>query len=198
MSTFYDNLFDKEFYFIRHPKTVVGHSICYGASDIDVEDEVLESTAQKVSNKLEGFDPEVCYSSPLIRCQKLANRLFPKHSILIENAIKEVDFGRWEGLTWEEIPEELQIKWGNDVLNFKEHGGENFLDLQNRVVPFWKQILCSNYERVAVVAHAGVIVALLSHLLDADPSKVFMFDIDFGSAVTIKVKKGNYFKIKIK
>lgn len=197
MSTFYDNIFDNEFFFIRHPKTVVGNSICYGASDIAVADEVLEQTAQEVLAKLGNWKPDSCYSSPLVRCHNLAKRLFPQRSIVLDDAIREVNFGNWEGCTWEEIPVEAQKRWGEDVLHFKEHEGENFLDLKARVVPFWENLLKKKEEKTAVVAHAGVIVALLSHLLQADPSKVFMLDITFGSVVRIRVKGGNYFKIKI-
>ncbi len=197
MSTFFDEVFDKEICFIRHPKTVVGYSICYGASDIDVADDVLEETAQKVITKLDGFVPNGCYSSPLVRCRKLAEKVFPNQNIQFDDAIREVNFGNWEGLTWDKIPTELQKEWGNDIENFKKHGGENFMELRERVVPFWEELLQNNEEKIAVVAHAGVIVALLSHLLQAAPSKVFMLDITFGSVVRIRIKNGNFFKIKI-
>ncbi len=197
MSTFFDEVFDKEIRFIRHPKTVVGYSICYGASDIDVADDILEETAQKVITKLDGFTPNGCYSSPLVRCRKLAEKVFPNQNIQFDDAIREVNFGDWEGLTWDKIPTELQKEWGNDIEHFKKHGGENFMELRERVVPFWEQLLQNNEEKIAVVAHAGVIVALLSHLLQADPTKVFMLDITFGSVVRIRIKNGNFFKIKI-
>ncbi len=197
MSTFYDNVFDKEICFIRHPKTVVGYSICYGASDIDVADDVLEQTAQEVLSKLDGFAPNGCYSSPLMRCHKLAKRLFPQQEITLEDTIREVNFGEWEGLSWDKIPTDLQKKWGNDIEHFKGHGGENFIELRKRIVPFWEHILHNDEEKIVVVAHAGVIVALLSHLLQADPTKVFMLDITFGSVVRIRVKDRNFFKIKI-
>lgn len=197
MSTFYDNIFDKEIFFIRHPKTVVGNSICYGASDVAVNEEVMQETAEKVRRKLKDFVPEACYSSPLVRCKNLAKELFPTNEIILKDAIREVSFGNWEGLTWEEIPLAAQKRWGEDVLNFKEHEGENFIDLKARVVPFWKNILHNDEEKIAVVAHAGVIVALLSHLLQADPSKIFMLDITFGTVVRIRIKAKNFFKIKI-
>lgn len=197
MSTFYDNVFEKEICLIRHPKTVAGYNFCYGASDVDVADEVLQETIDRVAMKIEDFLPEKCYSSPLIRCQKLARGLFPNHEIELIEAIREVSFGEWEGVPWENIPVESQKHWGNDVLNFKEHKGENFRDLQERVVPFWKELLEEDTSRIAVVAHAGVIVALLSYLLEADPAKVFMLDIDFGSVVRIRIKGGCFFKIKI-
>lgn len=197
MSTFYDNIFDKEIFFIRHPKTVVGNSICYGASDMAVDEEVMQKTAEKVRKKLKDFVPETCYSSPLVRCKNLAKELFPTKEIILKDAIREVSFGNWEGLTWEEIPLAAQKRWGGDVLNFKEHEGENFIDLKARVVPFWENILHNDEEKIAVVAHAGVIVALLSHLLQADPSKIFMLDITFGTVVRIRIKAKNFFKIKI-
>lgn len=197
MGTFFDNIFDKEIYLIRHPKTVVGHSICYGASDIPVATEVMEATAQEISEKLEGFNPDYCYSSPLIRCRTLAERLFEDKKIILKDEIREVSFGNWEGMPWGEIPVEAQKRWGEDVLNFKEHQGENFSDLQNRVIPFWKELMADDTIKSAVVAHAGVIVALLSHLLQADPAKVFMLDITFGSIVRIRVKGNAFFKIKM-
>ncbi len=197
MSTFYDNVFEKEICLIRHPKTVVSHSVCYGASDVDVADDVLQETIEKVSRKMADFVPDKCYSSPLIRCQKLARGVFPNNKIELIEAIREVSFGDWEGVAWEEIPVEAQMRWGNDVLNFKEHNGENFKDLQERIVPFWKDLLAEDSPKIAVVAHAGVIVALLSYLLEADPAKVFMLDITFGSVVRIRIKGGCFFKIKI-
>lgn len=197
MSTFYDNIFDKEIFFIRHPKTVMGNSFCYGASDVAVAEDVMQETAEQVKNKLGNFVPQSCYSSPLVRCHKLAETLFPNKEIELEDAIREVSFGNWEGLAWEDIPETAQKSWGEDVLNFKEHDGENFIDLKARVVPFWERILHNDEEKIAVVAHAGVIVALLSHLLQADPSKIFMLDITFGTVVRIRIKAKNFFKIKI-
>lgn len=197
MSTFYDNIFDKEIFFIRHPKTVVGHSICYGSSDIAVAEDVMKATAEEVLEKLGNFVPESCYSSPLVRCKKLAETLFPSKKIMLEDAIREVSFGNWEGRTWDEIPVAAQKRWGENVLHFKEHDGENFVDLKARVVPFWESILHNDDEKIAVVAHAGVIVALLSHLLQADPSKIFMLDITFGTVVRIRIKSKNFFKIKI-
>ncbi|PVX51880.1 alpha-ribazole phosphatase [Balneicella halophila] len=197
MSTFYDNIFDKEIFLIRHPKTVAGNSYCYGASDVAVDDKILEETAKKVKAKLEGLKADICYSSPLIRAHSLAKCLFPEQEIVLEDKIREVDFGDWEGVSWEEIPIDAQKRWGDDVLNFKEHGGENFNDLKARVVPFWEEILHNDKEKTVVVAHAGVIVATLSHLLQANPSKVFMLDISFGSVVRIQIKGGTYFKIKI-
>ncbi len=197
MSTFYDDIFEKEICLIRHPKTLAGQMFCYGASDVDVADDVLAETIERVAGKLADFSPEECFSSPLIRCQKLAKGLFPNHKITLIDSIREINFGCWEGVAWQEIPVEAQKRWGNDVLNFKEHKGENFKDLQQRVVPFWEELLESKASKIAVVAHSGVIVALLSYLFEADPSKVFMLDITFGSVVRIKIKGGCYFKIQI-
>lgn len=187
----------REFYWIRHPKTEVGYSVCYGNTDYKVNANILQETADTVQKKLNGLVPEICYSSPLIRARALAEELFPEHNIQTDSLIKEVHFGEWEGVSWDKISVSAQKRWSEDILNFNEHGGENFKDLQQRVVPFWQKLLGTTHEKVAIVAHAGVIVALLSHLLDADPTKVFRFDIDFGEVVRIRVRGENFIKIKI-
>lgn len=187
----------REFYWIRHPKTEVGYTVCYGNTDYKVASEVLDRTADSVIERLNGFSPEVCYSSPLVRSKSLAEAVFPNKEIVTDNLIKEVHFGEWEGIPWGDIPIDDQKKWSQDILNFKEHGGENFRDLQTRVIPFWKKLLSSEYQKVVVVAHAGVIVALLSYLLEADPTKVFRLDIEFGGIVRIRVKGEDFIKIKM-
>lgn len=192
-----DNDTMREFYWIRHPKTEVGYTVCYGNTDYKVTEDVLKSTTESVLERLNGFIPEVCYSSPLVRSKSLAEAVFPQNKIITNDLIKEVHFGEWEGIPWEQIPINAQKRWSGDILNFKEHKGENFRDLQQRVIPFWKELLESKYNKVAVVAHAGVIVALLAYLLEADPTKVFRFDIDFGGIIRIRVKGENFIKIKM-
>lgn len=197
MSSFFDENYEKDIYLIRHPETVVGHKICYGATDHGVDSSVLEKTALGVEEKLNGIDIETYYSSPLVRCRGLADRLFGQENITIIDNLREVSFGDWEGLTWGEIPREMQMEWTVDPLNFKGHNGENFLDLKARIIPFWNELLKNNEKHIAVVAHAGVIVGILSHLMDTDPAKVFMIDLPFGSVVRVRVKSKDYFKIRI-
>ncbi len=187
----------KKIYFIRHPKTVVGQSVCYGITDYDVAADVMHETATKVSAKLADINFDCCYSSPLQRCTKLAKRLFPDKDITLSKSISEINFGSWEALAWEDIPFEELDQWGKDLVNYKKHGGESLTDVQKRLLPFWENLIALNASNIAVVAHKGVIVTLLSHILEANPIRMFMLDIDFGSIVEITVKGNNFFSIKI-
>ena len=65
----------KEVYLIRHTTPLIKAGLCYGSSDIDVEDSFVEE-AEGIKTVLKEFYPDVVVSSPLIRCMKLANHLF--------------------------------------------------------------------------------------------------------------------------
>jgi alpha-ribazole phosphatase len=73
---------------------------------------------------------------------------------------------------WNEISQEYQEEWGKDFINCKVHGGEIFFDVQERIIHFWEQVTPANDKEILVVTHAGLLRALLSHLLDASPRKI--------------------------
>ena len=53
---------------------------------------------------------EYVYSSPLLRCRKLADYLYPNKALL-DSRIMEYNFGDWEGLAWNNIEQVLPIGW---------------------------------------------------------------------------------------
>ena len=82
-----------------------------------------------------------------------------------------------ERINKREIPNDEREAWGKDYITNKIHGGENFFDVQERVVKFWKKVTRTNQRKIFIVAHAGLYRALLAHLLDASPYKIFAIDI---------------------
>ncbi len=82
-------------------------------------------------------------------------------------AWRELDLGRWEGLTPEEVdarwPEEsAALKRGEDV---PVGGAERWSDLERRVRGALERLRAeAEGERVLVVAHGGVIITLVSSL----------------------------------
>jgi probable phosphoglycerate mutase len=103
----------------------------------------------------------------------------------LDERLKELSFGTWEGLTWPDIrrqdPGRYEIrrrdKWG-----FAPPGGESYAGLVARLTP----VLHSLGEHAVVVAHGGVARVLMVMLtgLDADRAtnediwqgRVLMFD----------------------
>ena len=186
----------KNIYLIRHPKTEAPDGICYGNSDVLPSESSLMEATEKVKLKLNGVDLDACYSSPLSRCRLLAERLIEAENVNIDELLREIDFASWEMKPWSEIPQEQQKEWGDDFINCKIHGGENFFDVQKRMVDFWKQVTQTTNKEILVVTHAGLIRAILAHLFDASPYKIFAIEADYGDVIQVKWSNENYYKIK--
>lgn len=186
----------KLIYLFRHPETETPKGICYGNSDVLPSENQLHRGINKAKDALKGIEPDIVYTSPLSRCRLLARELAEGKKMVTDELIREIDFGKWEMLPWNEIPDNERETWGKDFINNKVHGGENFFDVQERVIRFWEKVVLTREKRIFVVAHAGLFRALLAYLLDASPHKIFAVEIDYGSVICIHWDNEDYYKIK--
>jgi alpha-ribazole phosphatase len=186
----------KHIYFIRHLKTEASPGVCYGNSDVKPDKASLDEAVQKARAKLNGATAEVCYVSPLSRCTMLADRLISEDQVITSEYLREINFGRWEMVPWTDIPAEEQQEWGEDFINCKIHGGENFYDVQKRVLTFLDEVVQTHYRSILVVTHAGLLRALLAHLLEASPRKIFAIHINYGDVICLEWHNKEYYKVK--
>lgn len=131
-------------------------------------------------------------TSPLLRAVETTDILFPDRTIEIENALKEINFGIFEGLGYQEISEKYPAeakRWASDFLNYTFPEGESFKEFSNRVAAymadFLEKHLDSPEETVVMCTHLGVIQCLLIYLLKLDNSMLWRF----------KVRNGYYLKV---
>jgi alpha-ribazole phosphatase len=110
---------------------------------------------------------DLYFSSDLHRCVMTAKRLFPAVKLNQLEELREMNFGEWEGKTYDDLKEDfLYQRWLSDPSTYCPPKGETFLDFTTRVQEGWrkitKQILAQNSHRCAVITHGGVIRYLLS------------------------------------
>ena len=112
-------------------------------------------------------------SSPLSRCAQPAQDWAAKSSVplAIEDSIKELSYGLWEGLTAQEIqqqfPNQLEA-WRKDPTDLTPPQGESMKSFAERTSAFWQYLLAGGKdEHVLIVAHSGSIRLLLAHALNA-------------------------------
>jgi alpha-ribazole phosphatase len=110
---------------------------------------------------------DLYFSSDLPRCLETAKILFPTNSLKLLSELREMDFGQWEGKTYEDLKELLLYqRWLSDPLSYNPPGGESFEEFTHRVQNGWEmitgEILSKNIERCAIITHGGVIRYLLS------------------------------------
>mgnify|MGYP006151047733 CR=1 FL=1 len=167
----------KEIVFIRHSSLAVPRGMCYGFSNIDVSHN-FSLEADWLKSELAGFEPQLVVTSPLQRCLKLSVEVFDK-PIKVENHLKEVNYGDWEGKTWSDINVEGDNLWMYQNINNCPPNGESFSQLQKRVVKVLDKVLEAEQERIAIVCHGGVIRSVLSHLLSTPLDKTRSFHIHY-------------------
>ena len=123
-------------------------------------------------------------SSPLIRCRDFAEALGGRHGlpVSVDARFREVGFGSWEGRTPEQIqaddPEQYAAFF-RDPVGSRPPGAEPLVDFVARVAAAFDDCLREQAgEHVLVVAHAGVIRAVLAHVLRADLQCAYRVAVD--------------------
>ncbi|MEQ1796304.1 MAG: alpha-ribazole phosphatase family protein [Lacibacter sp.] len=173
-----------EIYLIRHTTPAAEKGTCYGQADLDVT-ESFYAEAEIIKQHLPAGIQTV-YASPLQRCSKLAQHLFPSYSISFHDELKEIHCGEWELQKWNDIPQELVMPWMNDFVNIRIPGGESYLDLFARTTHFFEEV-ADKKENAAIVSHGGVMRSILSHLTNTALIESFnMFKLQYGCVIKLK------------
>lgn len=142
-----------------------------GCNDIELEKEG-ELQAQLLSERLNGRFSAI-YTSPLKRAYKTAEILAaPTHlTIEVDDALCEINFGLWEGLTFKEVadqyPNELTL-WHHDEKEGPLCGGDGSLknvSLRAKAC-ILNMINAHPNETIVAVSHGGLIKAALLGLFN--------------------------------
>lgn len=165
---------------IRHPKPLVEAGICYGRLDISAEN--FDALAESLLTELPSGLP--LWSSPLRRCRALAECL--NSNPVFDNRLVEMDFGAWEGRSWEDIPRPELDAWAADVAGYVPPGGESPLALQQRALDF---VAALAVPEAVIVTHAGVIRTLLAHWQSLPPERWTELVFDYGSCTRVDVPR---------
>lgn len=167
-----------DIYFIRHTSVDVPQGICYGQSDVAVNNSFLEET-NIVKEKLAGVEFDLCYSSPLSRCRKLAEHC-STIPIQFNDAIKELDFGDWEMHPWEGLD---SATWGEDWVNSVVPNGESFLVMYQRVKEFIESLKNHHAKNISVFTHGGVCACAMVYFENINLEQAFERKANYGEVI---------------
>ncbi len=177
---------------VRHGEVEERYHRIFGGSQIDME---LSPRGHEQVNALADYlsltPPEIIYSSPMRRVQQTLAPLAAKAGLVpvIIPSIREVDFGTWTGLNWDQVQERYN-KSAFDWLELLETGGiaeaESTLVFRERVEQSLQQILReSSGKTVAVICHGGVIRMMLSILLELPFRRMNLFEVEYASLTRV-------------
>lgn len=177
-------------YLIRHTTPLIDKGVCYGQTDIDVT-ETFQQEASTIKELVPGMVQQV-YCSPLLRCRKLVEYLYPAEQVIFEKSLQEVHCGEWEMQRWDDIPRDLIDPWMNDFVNVSFPGGESYVQLYERVIQCFENMVKSP-RPVAIITHAGVIRSILSHITNTPLKNSFgVFGLHYGCVVRIDLQDGKW------
>ncbi|SHJ80272.1 histidine phosphatase family protein [Tepidibacter formicigenes] len=173
-----------KFFIVRHGQTqwnIEGRTQGQGDSKLT---EKGKEQAEKLAHKLVKYNIDYIYSSDLgrtIETSSIISSVLQKE-VEYNEGLREINFGKWEGLTIEEIKNrysDIYKIWRNAPHNALIPDAENLTALKERLLK------CINYlnkkhekSNILLVSHGMSIKVLLLSLLGSDLSNLYRIKQD--------------------
>ena len=190
---------------VRHPQTVAnvdGRFVGRGDSEIT---ELGREQIMRLTRFMETWRPAAVYTSPLKRALMTAQATVACGiPVTVLEDLQEIDFGRAEGLTWNEITAlGMSVDYlrngaavasdadtlGGPGVGPVAPGGETWADFETRVRR--AAATCeSGASRIAVVTHGGVFRTLLAHWMGLSMDATWRFSVPNAAIATLHVVDG--------
>ena len=158
---------DKTITFIRHGKTAGNLNNCY----IGITDEQLTIEGEKDIMDRSYPEADIVFSSPLIRCVRTAEIIYPALESVIIDELKETNFGSFEGKNYKDLSSNPDYqRWIDSGGDLPFPGGESKQEATARALRGFDKLLelSKDYYNISVVAHGGTIMGILSHIFGGD------------------------------
>lgn len=172
-------------YLVRHGETEYNKKGCYyGWTNCSLSAEGIQQ-GKELAHTFEGLEYDVVLSSDLKRAVETALLINSRScEVLLDDRLRELHFGDWEGLGYQEIEQQYPkhwAKWTTDWINTTPPGGENLLSMSKRITAFMEDVL-TRYEgkSIVLVSHKGCLQLIVTYLMRLPLEKVWCFDFEHG------------------
>lgn len=146
--------------------------------------------AAQLAEKLRREAISIVHTSPQERTRETAEIICATLELPvpeIADALDEIDFGTWSGRSFDDLNHETDFRRWNEIRSLcRTPSGESMLDVQSRVLRHMEGIAADLREgTVALVSHADVIKAAVSHYLGLSIDAWPRFEIAPASITTL-------------
>lgn len=170
---------------IRHGETDWNIQRRFQGSSNNSLNQKGEDQANCLAGRLADESFDAIYVSDLTRAQQTAKIALGERftQAKLDMRLREVDFGKFEGLTYKEIEEQYPVEWEA----WKQDGNqgiantEPYTDVMTRVRSFYdelRQTHPTDDECVLIIGHGGIIGIILTLALGTSPEKWWQFKLE--------------------
>jgi alpha-ribazole phosphatase len=163
---------------------LVRHAIAEGNGRFEGQRDVSLTSAGRrelrlLAKKCSQHSVQAVYSSDLRRARQTAGPVARGFGLEVEvrPALREMHFGRWQGLSWEQVARrfpQLARQWTEHFPRQTIPGAEPLRAFKKRIGLEVREIVAANAGRcVLIVTHAGVIRVTLSKVLGLPERNLF-------------------------
>ncbi len=169
-------------YFVRHFKTQGNLEKRYiGRTDeslADITDKILPQTLPQT--------PDLIITSPMLRCLQTKALLYPAQAHIVQDDLREMDFGAFEMLTYADLKDNTHyrnfIDGTEDALQ-----GEATSAFKARCVNAFTQLMAetrtTSIQNIVIVCHGGTIMSILEAYAAAPKRSYYDYQIANGAVL---------------
>jgi probable phosphoglycerate mutase len=149
--------------------------------------------AEALAERLSTTTLTAVYTSPLERTVETAQIVARPHDleVQIHQGLGEVDFGRWQGESFEKLRRRRlwrKVQFVPSTMRFP--GGESVREMQSRVVATWEALRADHpKDTIAIVSHADVIKAAIAYYVGLPLDLFQRLVVDAASLSILEVGK---------
>lgn len=170
-------------YLVRHPPPSNVEGLCYGRQEVAVDELARLSTAESVTAQIptQALKEGLIYCSPSSRCLGLARHIASPREPIVAEDLLEMNFGQWQGLTWDRIPRQQIDAWMQDIWGYRPGDGESADMVAIRWHRWLEEVRQIDSASVVAVTHAGVIRVALARSGKFSGTAALEAAVPFGS-----------------
>lgn len=157
---------------------------CYGRLDVRLSPKGLEH-ARALAERIRAIPLAGVYTSPRRRAEQTATAICARRALapVPRDGLSELDFGDFEGRTYDEIEVEQPDffrRWMTSPTEVRFPGGESYAQLRDRATSTLDELRATHPgDAFAVVTHGGVVRAMLATLLHLPDDRAFALDVGY-------------------